>query len=56
MDKKKILIADDEPNIRLLVSGVLSQDYIVIVASNGEEAIALARRQKPVSILSILQL
>ncbi len=51
MDKKKILIVDDEPNIRLLVSGILSHDYIVIAASDGEEAIALARRQKPDLIL-----
>ena len=51
MDKKKILIADDEPNIKLLVSGMLSQDYIVIAASDGEEAIALARRQKPDLVL-----
>jgi CheY-like chemotaxis protein len=51
MDKKKILVADDEPNIRLLVSSMLSQDYIVIAASDGEEAIALARRQKPDLIL-----
>ncbi len=51
MDKKKILIADDEPNIRLLVSGMLSRDYVVVAASNGEEAIALARRQKPCLIL-----
>ncbi len=51
MDKKKILIADDEPNIRLLVGSMLSRDYIVIAASDGEEAIALARRQKPDLIL-----
>lgn len=51
MDKKRILIVDDEPNIRLLVSSVLSQDYIVTRASDGEEAIALARRQKPDLIL-----
>ena len=51
MDRKKILIADDEPNTRLLVGRILSQDYIVIAASDGEEAIALARRQKPDLIL-----
>ena len=51
MDKKKILIADDEPNIRLLVIGMLSHDYIVIAASDGEEAIALAKTQKPGLIL-----
>ena len=47
MDKKRILIADDEVNIRLLVSSMLSKDYIVLKASDGEEAINIARNQKP---------
>ena len=51
MEKKKVLVVDDEPNIRLLVSGMLSHDYIVIAASNGEEAIAIARKQNPGLIL-----
>ncbi len=51
MDKKKILIADDEVNIRLLVSSMLGKDYIVLKASDGEEAINIARSQKPDLIL-----
>ena len=51
MDKKKILIADDEANIRLLVSSMLGKDYIVLKASDGEEAINIARSQKPDLIL-----
>ena len=51
MDKKRILIADDEVNIRLLVSSMLSKDYIVLKASDGEEAINIARNQKPDFIL-----
>jgi len=51
MDKKKILIADDESNIRLLVSSMLSKDYIVLKASGGEEAIDIARSQNPDLIL-----
>ena len=51
MDRKKILIVDDEPNIRLLVSSILSKDYIVLVAKDGEEAINIARSQKPDLIL-----
>jgi len=51
MDKKKILIADDEPNIRILVSSMLGKDYTVIEASDGEEAIDIARGQKPDFIL-----
>jgi len=47
MDKKTILIADDEPNIRLLVSNMLSKDYTVIGASDGKEAVNIAHNQKP---------
>ena len=51
INKKTILIADDEPNIRLLVSSMLGKDYIVLKASDGEEAINIARCQKPDLIL-----
>ena len=51
MDKKKILIADDELNIRSLISRMLGKDYIVIEATNGEEAIDIAKRQEPDLIL-----
>jgi two-component system alkaline phosphatase synthesis response regulator PhoP len=48
MSKKKgtILIVDDEQNIRLLVGNLLGRDYEVLEASNGVEALDLARRQK----------
>lgn len=51
MGKKKILIADDEPNVRLLLSSMLGKNYTVIEASDGEEAINIARSQKPSLIL-----
>jgi len=51
MDKKKILIVDDELNIRLLVRSMLGKDYTVIEASDGDEAIDIARSQKPDFIL-----
>ncbi len=51
MMKRKILIADDEQFIRLLVKRLLSQNYIVLEASDGEEAIDIARSQKPDLIL-----
>jgi two-component system alkaline phosphatase synthesis response regulator PhoP len=50
-DKKKILVADDESSIKLLVRSMLGQDYIVLEAKNGEEAIDIARSQKPALIL-----
>ena len=51
MKRKTILIADDEPNIRLLVRNMLSKDYLVIGASDGEEAINIAKRRNPDLIL-----
>ena len=44
---KTLLIADDEPNIRLLVRRTFQKEYVVIEATNGKEAIDLALRDKP---------
>ena len=49
--KKKILIADDEQTVRSLVKRLLSQNYVVLEAKDGEEAIDIARSQKPGLIL-----
>jgi two-component system alkaline phosphatase synthesis response regulator PhoP len=51
MDKKKILVTDDEENIRLLVSSMLGKDYIVLGASDGREAVDMAHTQQPDLIL-----
>ena len=51
MDKKKILIADDETSLRLTVGKVLDKDYVVLEAANGEEAVEIAKGQKPDLIL-----
>lgn len=51
MARKKILVTDDEENIRLLVSNMLGKDYDVLGASNGREAVSIARQQKPALIL-----
>ncbi len=51
MGKKSILIADDEANIRLLVSRSLSKFYNVLEARDGEEALKVARSNKPALIL-----
>jgi len=50
-EKKKILIADDEESIRLLVRSVLSNDYAVIEAADGQEALEAAQDQEPALIL-----
>ena len=48
---KKILIVDDEANVRLLVSRALGQHFLVLEAGDGEEAIKIARTHKPDLIL-----
>lgn len=50
-EKKKILIADDEPSIRLLVRSILSNNYTVIEAADGQEAVEAAQKHKPALIL-----
>ena len=46
---KKILLADDEEDILMLVSATLGGDekYGLILARDGEEALTQAREQKP---------
>ncbi|MBN2070719.1 MAG: response regulator [Candidatus Krumholzibacteriota bacterium] len=48
MSKGKILVVDDEVNItQILEFSIGSEGYQVITASNGEEAIDVARREQP---------
>jgi CheY-like chemotaxis protein len=42
MDRGKILIVDDEPNIHLLITKMLGRDYAVVHARNGQEATDIA--------------
>jgi CheY-like chemotaxis protein len=56
MQKKRILVVDDEPNIRLLLIRMLSNDYTILEATDGQEAIDLAREVKPDLILMDLMM
>jgi len=51
IDKRKILIVDDEPNVRRLVRTILSKDFIVLEAEDGKQAIDITCTQKPDLIL-----
>jgi len=52
MENKKILAADDEPHILLVVKDKLENaGFTVITATNGEEAVQAALREKPDLIL-----
>lgn len=47
MKKKTILVADDEPFIRNIICEILSQEFNMITAENGEEALAKIKSAKP---------
>ena len=49
--RKKILIVDDERNIRHLVRSMLDKESTIVEAEDGEVAIYMARRHKPDLIL-----
>ena len=51
IDPNRILVVDDDPADRILLRKILSKDYIVTEASNGREALVLARSEKPALIL-----
>ena len=49
---RPVLIADDEPSIRETAAYILEcEGYRVLRAANGEEALALVRRENPAAIL-----
>lgn len=49
---RKLLIADDERSLRLLVAATLaSEDYEIVEASDGLQALALARQEHPQAVL-----
>ena len=49
---KTILLADDEPSLRLLVKATLAaKKYTVIEAANGHDALNLAKQVNPDAIL-----
>jgi len=50
-NKKKLLVVDAEPAVRTLVRKMLSKDYTVLEAQDGEEAVNMSRSQKPDIIL-----
>lgn len=51
MHKSTVLVADDEENVRRLVSSMLAKYYTILEASDGEEAVDMTRSQKPNLVL-----
>lgn len=56
MDKQKILIADDEQSVRLMVSRMLGDDFTVLEAADGEEAVHITKEQQPALVLMDLMM
>ena len=54
---KKVVVIDDEPSVQDVVRGYLERDgYLVYVAGNGAEGLALAERMRPGLIVLDLML
>src|SRR6059036_2962893 len=52
MNAASILVVDDEPQIRRVMRSTLTNHgYVILEAKNGEEAIEVARKEKPDLIL-----
>jgi CheY-like chemotaxis protein len=51
MDKLKVLVADDEASVRLTVSKLLGEEFTVLQAIDGKEAIAITLAEKPDIVL-----
>lgn len=57
MPEKKILLVDDEPNIRLVLSAVLDRSgYAVEVAEDGFAALRTIQRSKPDLVITDLRM
>jgi two-component system cell cycle response regulator DivK len=54
---KKILIVEDNPqNMRLIKMALSAERYILLEATNGEEAFEVARKERPDLIIMDIQL
>ena len=51
MEQKKILIADDEQSVRQLLKRLLRDNYVILEAEDGAEAVNLASAEQPDLIL-----
>ena len=50
-NKRKILIVDDEPNVRRLLHTLLKKKFTVVEAEDGKQAVKMAGLEKPDLIL-----
>ena len=50
-NKKKVLIAEDEPQVRQMICKIVGKDYIALEAENGREAVVMTRKHNPALVL-----
>jgi signal transduction histidine kinase/CheY-like chemotaxis protein/ligand-binding sensor domain-containing protein/AraC-like DNA-binding protein len=50
--RRRVLVAEDHPELRAYIAGILGGDHAVLVAADGEEALAIARRELPDLVVS----
>lgn len=51
-NKAKMLIAEDDNDLRLMLKSIFSQSYIIFEAVDGEEGLLIARQKQPDIIIS----
>jgi CheY-like chemotaxis protein len=54
--KKKVLIVDDEANVRRLSHKILSKTFDIVEAEDGRQALEIANTQKPDVILMYMMM
>jgi two-component system alkaline phosphatase synthesis response regulator PhoP len=55
--RKTVLVADDEPSLRLMIWATFSSDrWAVVEAANGDEAWALIRHHRPAAVVLDVQM
>jgi DNA-binding response OmpR family regulator len=56
MSKQSILVVDDEQHVRELLKRILEEEYDVILANNGKEALEKFKGKKPDLIISDIRM
>jgi len=57
MDKKKILLVDDEEDVlSVLAKGLTTEGYSIIKANKGEDALVLAKLERPALVILDLEM
>jgi DNA-binding response OmpR family regulator len=56
MSKQSILVVDDEQHVRELLKRILEEEYDVILANNGKEALEKFKGEKPDLIISDIRM